>query len=55
MAWAVEYTDEFGEWFEGLDESEQDDIDVSVRLLEAEGPRLRHPHSSGISSSNMVT
>lgn len=51
MAWEVEYTDEFGEWFEGLDESEQDDIDVAVRLLEAEGPRLRHPYSSGISSS----
>jgi hypothetical protein len=30
--WQVEYTDEFGEWFEGLNESEQDSIDRNVHL-----------------------
>ena len=51
MAWEVEYTDEFGEWYGSLTEDEQDDIDVSVRLLEAQGPHLRHPYSSGITTS----
>ena len=37
MAWEVEYTDQFGEWWEGLCEGEQDAIDVVVRLLEERG------------------
>ena len=38
MTWEVEYTDEFGAWWEGLDERTQIAIDASVRLLEAKGP-----------------
>jgi hypothetical protein len=51
MAWEVEYTDEFGEWWETLDEGEQDSVAVSVTLLEQRGPTLPFPYSSGISSS----
>lgn len=51
MHWAVEYTDEFGEWWETLTEKEQEALDVSVRLLEALGPALPFPHSSGVASS----
>ena len=51
MVWSVEYTDEFGEWFETLVEAVQDDVDRSVGLLEAKGPQLPFPHSSGIEGS----
>jgi hypothetical protein len=51
MSWDVEYTDEFGAWWEGLTEDEQISLDASVRLLEALGPTLKYPHSSGIHGS----
>ena len=49
--WEVEYTDEFGQWWNGLTEAEQVSVDASVRLLEERGPQLGHPHSSGIAGS----
>ncbi|HEU4644582.1 MAG TPA: type II toxin-antitoxin system RelE/ParE family toxin [Burkholderiales bacterium] len=49
--WEVEYTDEFGDWWNGLTEAEQVSVDASVQLLEARGPRLGYPHSSGIAGS----
>ncbi len=49
--WDVEYTDELGEWWADLSESEQESIDSSVRLLEVKGPNLGFPHSSGIEGS----
>lgn len=51
MEWDVEYTDEFGEWWGMLNEEEQDDIAVSVGLLEKLGPNLKFPHSSDIKGS----
>jgi hypothetical protein len=51
MAWDVEYTDEFGEWWDGLTERLQDDIDVVVDLLQERGPSLEFPFSSGVSGS----
>ncbi|MBS7779375.1 type II toxin-antitoxin system RelE/ParE family toxin [Acidovorax sp. CCYZU-2555] len=51
MTWDVEYTDEFGLWWAGLSEEEQESLDASVRLLEARGPQLGFPHSSGINGS----
>ena len=51
MAWEVEYTDEFGEWWYTLSKGEQDSIDVVVGLLEEKGPVLSSPHSSDIKSS----
>ncbi len=51
MAWDVEYTDEFGEWWETLLEDEQESIAASVQLLEARGPMLGFPHSSGVNGS----
>ncbi len=51
MSWAVEFTDEFGEWWSGLSEAEQDDVDAVVGLLESKGPSLPFPYSSGISGS----
>lgn len=51
MGWNVEYTDEFGEWWNGLNEGQQDDTAAVVGLLEARGPSLPFPHSSGIEGS----
>ena len=48
MIWEVEYTDEFGEWWESLDEQEQDSVAVYVSLLEQRGPALPYPYSSQI-------
>ncbi len=49
--WEVEYTDEFGDWWNTLTEEEWIDIDACVGLLEEYGPNLRHPFSSGINGS----
>ena len=51
VTWNVEYTDEFGRWWDTLTEAEQESVDVSVRLLEAMGPQLPFPHSSGVKGS----
>ena len=49
--WEVEYTDEFGEWWESLSEAEQEDVRANVGLLQQLGPRLPYPKSSGINGS----
>lgn len=49
--WDVEYTDEFGGWWEAMTEAEQESIAASVGLLEAKGAQLGFPHSSGINGS----
>ena len=33
MTWDVEFTDQFQEWWDGIDEEAQADIDAGVRLL----------------------
>ena len=45
MVWNVEYTNEFGEWYRGLSETQQDDITAGTLLLLMElGPQLPIPH-----------
>ena len=51
MGWDVEFTDDFGVWWEGLTSEEQAKIAASVRLLEEYGPALEHPHTSSVSQS----
>lgn len=51
MAWVVEYTDEFGEWWDSLTGDAQDKVAASVKLLERHGPNLAYPHSSGVKGS----
>jgi hypothetical protein len=41
--WEVLCTDEFGAWFEALDEAQQDAVIARVDLLETEGPSLGRP------------
>jgi len=47
----IEYADEFGDWWDELNEDEQDSIAAYVKLLEARGVTLDFPYSSSIESS----
>jgi hypothetical protein len=51
VTWPIEYTDEFGAWWDGLTNAEQISIDAHVRKLEQRGPNLPFPYSSGINGS----
>jgi hypothetical protein len=51
MKWEIEYTDEFGQWWDGLTEGEQESVRATVKLLANFGPQLRFPHSSDIKAS----
>jgi hypothetical protein len=43
MAWEVEYTDQFGEWWDNLSEEEQEAVTAAVNVLERRGPVLGRP------------
>ena len=43
MAWEVEYTDQFGDWWERLSEEEQEAVTAAVNVLERRGPALGRP------------
>jgi hypothetical protein len=51
VEWEVEYTDEFENWWQSLDEVEQESVATCVLLLEARRPMLAYPFSSGIEQS----
>jgi hypothetical protein len=51
IAWEVEYTDEFEDWWNSLSEDEQVEISAKVELLEEHGPTLPRPHADVITSS----
>ena len=49
--WEVEYTDEFGEWWDGLTPEQQEALHDRVMLLAEVGPSLRRPVVGEITSS----
>ena len=52
MAWDVEVTNEFNEWWEDdLDEHERESVTAVVGLLEERGPSLPFPYSSQLKMS----
>jgi hypothetical protein len=51
VAWDVEFTDEFEEWWHTLSETEQGKVDARVGLLMGRGPNLGFPFSSQIKAS----
>jgi hypothetical protein len=51
VVWEVEFSDEFGKWWGGLNADEQKSVDFTVSLLQEVGPTLKMPHSSGVESS----
>ncbi len=50
-SWEVEYTDEFGAWWDGLMPAAQMSVWVHVTLLENSGPHLPYPFSSAVRRS----
>lgn len=46
-------TDDFRDWYQSLDDSSADDVDVAVELLEQRGVTLGFPWSSAIQGSDM--
>lgn len=52
MAWEIEFTDEFGAWWDGLSLEEQITIRAKVLLLEKHGPTLSRPHADVIHGSH---
>ena len=53
MAWDIEYTDEFGDWWNTLTVDQQDDLVSVVKLLEEKGPQLPFPYSSSVKGSKL--
>lgn len=51
MDWDVEYTDEFGQWWQELSETQQNAVAARVYLLMEYGPRLPYPYSSDVNAS----
>lgn len=55
MAWDVEYTDAFADWWEALSEEEQESVAVKVKLLEKAGPALGRPHADTLAKQSEHT
>lgn len=51
MRCEVEFTNEFGEWWESLTVPEQESVASYVGMLEDAGAALRYPYSSGVETS----
>ena len=47
----VEFTDEFGRWWNTLDADEQESLAASVELLRQVGPQLARPHADTLQGS----
>ena len=53
--WEVEYTDEFGFWWNTLTEDEQERVTVAVGVLEQMGPALGRPWVDTLEHSRHAT
>lgn len=49
--WHVEYTDQFGNWFERLSEDDQDMLVSRVEELMTQGPKLGRPSVDNVKQS----
>ena len=49
--WSVEFTDEFGLWWESLGKDQQDAVDRAVGLLRECGPSLGRPQADTLKRS----
>lgn len=43
MPWEIEYTDQFGAWWETLSKDDQERVAIAVAVLEEQGPGLGRP------------
>jgi hypothetical protein len=51
VAWEIEFTDEFGDWWRGLTIEQQEAVAQRIDLLAARGPSLRRPYVGEIKTS----
>jgi hypothetical protein len=54
MAWSVEFTDEFGNWFRGLDDGAQRAIEAAIEKLQESGPALGRPFVAPLAGSRLA-
>lgn len=52
MAWDIEYSDAFAEWWDTLSIAEQEDVAIKVKLLEKAGPALARPHADSLAKQS---
>ena len=50
----VEFTDEFGNWWDHLTAEEQASVRAYVKLLEEYGVALKHPYCSGVKRQSTI-
>ncbi len=53
MPYTINYSNEFEIWFTNLSEVLQDDILITVGLLEEHGPQLRRPYADTLEGSSL--
>lgn len=53
VAWEINGTDEFADWFGGLTEPEADEVIAVVELLAEHGPELSRPHADRVKGSKL--
>ena len=51
MAWSLEVTVQFDEWWDSLDDDARESVNAALVMLEELGPRLPFPYSSAIHGS----
>lgn len=54
MAYEIERTDEFTQWWEGLSQKEQIEVAKIVGLLVEKGPDLKRPYAGKIEGSKKI-
>jgi hypothetical protein len=52
MAWEVEVSDEFIDWYHSLNEQEGESVDSAVDILEEYGPALGRPFADTLKGSS---
>src|SRR5688500_7769388 len=51
VAWTVEVTDEFEDWWDAVTEDERVSLDGMIHVLEMHGPSLNLPYSTEVTGS----
>ena len=54
MAWEIEFTDEFGQWWDGLTGEGQEDVNAAVVALREFGPALTRPLADTVRGSRFA-
>ena len=52
MAWIIDTSDEYDEWYENLNDKEKEDVLAAALVLKEKGPSLGRPHADTVNASN---